>query len=128
MPSAKALSETCLENGAPNFLSPYPEPTASFEPTQADITHAIKIRNLTKIYGNNTKALDSLSVDFFESQITAFLGHNGAGKTTTISILTGLYPPTQGTANVYDMDIRTDIRRIRDFLGFCPQHNILFDR
>ncbi|KAI1731162.1 ABC transporter domain-containing protein [Ditylenchus destructor] len=128
MPSAEALSETCPENGAPNFLSPNPEPTASFEPTQADMIHAIKIRNLTKIYGNNTKALDSLSVDFFESQITAFLGHNGAGKTTTISILTGLYPPTLGTANVYDLDIRTDIRKIRDFLGFCPQHNILFDR
>uniref|UniRef100_A0A915CS18 Uncharacterized protein n=1 Tax=Ditylenchus dipsaci TaxID=166011 RepID=A0A915CS18_9BILA len=37
---------------------------------------AVRVSQLTKVYGNDTKALDSLSVDFYESQITAFLGHN----------------------------------------------------
>jgi ATP-binding cassette subfamily A (ABC1) protein 1 len=88
---------------------------------------AVEIRDMVKVYGNNTKALDSLSVRFYENQITGFLGHNGAGKTTAMSILCGLFPPTNGTAFVYGMNIRDEMPSIRDQLGVCPQHNILFD-
>lgn len=42
------------------------------------------------------------------------------------SILTGLYPPTSGTAYVNGRDIRTDIDLIRSSLGMCPQYNVLF--
>jgi ATP-binding cassette subfamily A (ABC1) protein 3 len=34
-------------------------------------------------------AVNKLSVDMYEGQITALLGHNGAGKTTTMFMLTG---------------------------------------
>jgi ABC-type multidrug transport system ATPase subunit len=44
------------------------------------------------------------------------------------SILSGLYPPTHGTASIYGMDIRTDMENIHKMLGICPQHNVLFDR
>lgn len=43
------------------------------------------------------------------------------------SVLTGLFPPTSGTAKIYDKDIRTDMLQIRKSLGMCPQHNALFD-
>ena len=36
-------------------------------------------------------AVNELSLNMYEGQITALLGHNGAGKTSTISILTGMY-------------------------------------
>jgi len=42
-----------------------------------------------------------LSLDIYEGQITALLGHNGAGKTTLINILTGVTPPTAGCATVH---------------------------
>lgn len=42
------------------------------------------------------------------------------------SILTGLYPPTSGTAYINGRDIRTDIDLIRSSMGMCPQHNVLF--
>ena len=67
-------------------------------------------------------------MNFYEGQITSFLGHNGAGKTTAISILTGLFPPTKGTARIYSQDIRTQMSTIRKDLGICPQYNVLFDR
>ena len=41
-----------------------------------------------------------LSLDIYEGQITALLGHNGAGKTTLINMLTGLMPPSSGTATI----------------------------
>uniref|UniRef100_A0A3P8YQ17 ABC transporter domain-containing protein n=1 Tax=Esox lucius TaxID=8010 RepID=A0A3P8YQ17_ESOLU len=88
----------------------------------------VSIRNLVKIYKTGKKlAVDGLSVDFYENNITSFLGHNGAGKTTTMSILTGLFAPTSGTAIINGYDIRTDMDTIRKHLGMCPQHNVLFN-
>ncbi|NXM12555.1 ABCA1 protein, partial [Ploceus nigricollis] len=72
-------------------------------------------------------AVDGLTLNFYEGQITSFLGHNGAGKTTTMSILTGLFPPTSGTAFILGKDIRSELSTIRQNLGVCPQHNVLFD-
>ena len=42
--------------------------------------------------------------------------------------LVGLYTPTSGTAVINDYDIRTNMDQIRQSLGICPQHNVLFDR
>lgn len=44
------------------------------------------------------------------------------------SILTGLFPPTSGSATIYGHDIRTEMDQIRKNLGMCPQHNVLFDK
>ncbi|XP_053558600.1 phospholipid-transporting ATPase ABCA1 isoform X2 [Bombina bombina] len=88
----------------------------------------VSIQNLVKIYhSGNKKAVDGLTLSFYEGQITSFLGHNGAGKTTTMSILTGLFPPTTGTAYILGKDIRSELSSIRQNLGVCPQHNVLFD-
>lgn len=54
----------------------------------------ISIQNMSKNYFTGflpTKrkkivAVKDLSLNFYEGQITAFLGHNGAGKTTTMSV------------------------------------------
>ncbi|XP_063962912.1 phospholipid-transporting ATPase ABCA1-like isoform X2 [Lytechinus pictus] len=104
-------------------------PNSDFEADPAHLPLGVAIRHLLKIYSTGKKlAVDNLSVNFYEGQITSFLGHNGAGKTTTMSILTGLFPPTEGTAYIYGRDIRTSIDEIRQSLGMCPQHNVLFDR
>uniref|UniRef100_A0A3Q1BTA2 ATP-binding cassette sub-family A member 2 n=1 Tax=Amphiprion ocellaris TaxID=80972 RepID=A0A3Q1BTA2_AMPOC len=87
------------------------------------------IDKLTKVYKTGCKlALNKLSLNLHENQVVSFLGHNGAGKTTTMSILTGLFPPTSGSATIYGHDIRTEMERIRQNLGMCPQHNVLFDK
>ncbi|XP_031735236.1 retinal-specific phospholipid-transporting ATPase ABCA4-like isoform X4 [Anarrhichthys ocellatus] len=98
-----------------------------FEAEPADLVKGVCIQNLVKVFGSSsTPAVDGLSISFYESQITAILGQNGAGKTTTMSILTGMFPPTLGTATIYGKDIRTDMDNIRLSLGMCPQYNILF--
>lgn len=95
------------------------------EPTHLSI--GIKIQHLRKEFSNKKVAVRDLSLNMYKDQITVLLGHNGAGKTTTMSMLTGMIPPTSGTATVGGYDIRTDMAGVRDSLGLCPQHNILFD-
>uniref|UniRef100_A0A8C2KSS4 P-type phospholipid transporter n=1 Tax=Cyprinus carpio TaxID=7962 RepID=A0A8C2KSS4_CYPCA len=98
-----------------------------FEPEPSGLVAGVCVENLYKMFsGSSRPAVDGLSITFYEGQITAFLGHNGAGKTTTMSILTGMFPPTSGTAYIYGKDIRTDMDAIRKSLGMCPQHNIIF--
>ncbi|XP_056624973.1 phospholipid-transporting ATPase ABCA1b [Triplophysa dalaica] len=95
------------------------------EPTHLEL--GVYIENLVKVYRHGRKlAVDGLTLGFYEGQITSFLGHNGAGKTTTMSILTGLFPPTSGTAYIMGKDIRSELSSIRQSLGVCPQHNVLF--
>ncbi|XP_008487637.1 ATP-binding cassette sub-family A member 1-like [Diaphorina citri] len=86
------------------------------------------IQNLSKRFPNGKLAVNGLNVNFYEDQITSFLGHNGAGKTTTISMLMGMLPVSSGTAKIYNHDIRTDMTTIRRSLGVCPQYNALFDK
>lgn len=103
-------------------------PICENEPTTFPL--GVKIDRLCKRYDrkDGRYAVDHLSLNFYEGQITAFLGHNGAGKTTTMSILTGLLPPTSGTAKIYGRDIIHEMDVIRKSLGMCPQYNVLFDR
>ena len=60
-----------------------------------------------------------VSLDIYEGQITALLGHNGAGKSTLIAALTGMLPATGGSAYVYGNSIRIaeDMDKIRRMIG-----------
>ncbi|XP_019712472.1 retinal-specific ATP-binding cassette transporter-like isoform X2 [Hippocampus comes] len=99
-----------------------------FEPDPVSLELGVRIQELVKVFpGGSRPAVNRLSLNFYEGQITSFLGHNGAGKTTTLSILTGLFPPTSGSAYIYGRDIRTDMDAVRSSLGMCPQYNILFN-
>ncbi|XP_072275957.1 retinal-specific phospholipid-transporting ATPase ABCA4 isoform X2 [Pyxicephalus adspersus] len=98
-----------------------------FEPEPPGMMPGVCIQDLVKVYANTYKpAVDMVNITFYEGQITAFLGHNGAGKTTILSIITGLFPPTSGTVWIRGRDIQTHMDSIRQSLGMCPQHNILF--
>uniref|UniRef100_A0A8C9UEL0 ATP-binding cassette sub-family A member 2 n=1 Tax=Serinus canaria TaxID=9135 RepID=A0A8C9UEL0_SERCA len=105
------------------------EETRGIEEEPTHLPLVVCIDKLTKVYKTDKKlALNKLSLNLYENQVVSFLGHNGAGKTTTMSILTGLFPPTSGSATIYGHDIRTEMDKIRKNLGMCPQHNVLFDR
>jgi ABC-2 type transport system ATP-binding protein len=82
----------------------------------------ITIENLTKRYGGGITALDHLSFAI-EPGIVGLVGANGAGKSTLIKILLGLLPATSGRAEVLGMDVMTDGPRIRQQVGYMPEHD-----
>ena len=47
--------------------------------------------------------------------------------TLTIIGFTGFLSPSKGTAYINGFDITREMDEIRQNLGLCPQHNILFD-
>jgi branched-chain amino acid transport system ATP-binding protein len=55
----------------------------------------LRVEHLTMRFGGLT-AVDDLSFDAREGDITALIGPNGAGKTTVFNCITGFYKPTEG--------------------------------
>ncbi|MFC2102223.1 ABC transporter ATP-binding protein, partial [Bacteroidota bacterium] len=87
----------------------------------------IRITNLTKYYkGSEEPAIDHLSLDIQRNEIFGLLGPNGAGKTTTISILCGLFPPTEGDVSIDGLDIRSNHEKIKHIIGIVPQEVALY--
>jgi ABC-2 type transport system ATP-binding protein len=84
----------------------------------------ISTRALTKRYPGGATARDGLSVEIGEGVI-GLVGANGAGKSTLIKILLGLLEPTEGEATVLDLDTRTEGARIRELVGYMPEHDCL---
>ncbi len=79
----------------------------------------IEIKDLKKHYGKNgeIKAVDGISFDCPDGQITGLLGPNGAGKTTTLRMIAALIKPMGGTVIVDGHDVTTDAKKVRSLLG-----------
>ena len=56
----------------------------------------LQVEGLWKSFGG-LRALESLDFIVADQQIKSFIGPNGAGKTTLFNLITGIFPPTEGT-------------------------------
>ncbi|NWI46540.1 ABCA9 protein, partial [Picathartes gymnocephalus] len=93
---------------------------------------AIRLHNIKKTYkkkDKKTEALRGLSLNIYEGQITALLGHSGAGKTTLLNVLSGFSFPSEGSATIYNYKLSEmgDREEIRGMMGICPQFNLQFE-
>jgi len=86
----------------------------------------IIIKNLTKLYGIQ-RAVDNLSFEVKTGEILGFLGPNGAGKTTTMKAIAGYIKPTDGTIRVGRYDVDTDADKVKQLIGYLPEHNPLYN-
>lgn len=73
-----------MDGETSNVCFTFPD-SPDFEAEPNHLKLGVSIRNLRKVYSMGKKlAVDGLNLNFYEDQITSFLGHNGAGKTTTM--------------------------------------------
>jgi ABC-2 type transport system ATP-binding protein len=85
----------------------------------------LEVDNLVKKYGD-FEAVKGISFAVEEGEVFGLLGPNGAGKTQTISMLTGVIPPTSGTARIGNHDINTDMNEVKKINGLVPQDLALY--
>ena len=82
---------------------------------------ALEVQDVSKVYGDGTKALDQVSLDVKEGEILALLGENGAGKTTLIGTICGMVQPSSGKILEDVVDAWKNYREARSRLALVPQ-------
>ncbi|XP_053784251.1 phospholipid-transporting ATPase ABCA3 [Desmodus rotundus] len=87
------------------------------------------IKELCKVYEQRAPlfAVDKISLAVQKGECFGLLGFNGAGKTTTFKMLTGEETITSGDAFVGGYSISSDIGKVRQRIGYCPQFDALLD-
>ena len=87
----------------------------------------IVVKNLHKSFGD-VKAVNGVSFEARDGEITGLLGPNGAGKTTTLRMLYSLLPPDQGEIRIDGLDPAHDAMEIKRTLGVVPDNRGLYSR
>ncbi|MCR5805250.1 MAG: ABC transporter ATP-binding protein [Clostridia bacterium] len=85
----------------------------------------VKLDGLIKKY-DNRPVVDGLSLEIKEGEIFGLLGPNGAGKSTTMNMICSLLKPTAGSVEVFGMDIKKDINKIKPLIGYIPQELAIY--
>jgi ABC-type multidrug transport system fused ATPase/permease subunit len=105
--------------------APEPPPrTGSAEGIQRDI----RLDGVTYTYaGAHVPAVKNLSINIQKAETVGFVGTSGAGKSTLVDVILGLLEPEAGSVVVDGHDIRENMRRWQDQIGYVPQSIYLTD-
>ena len=85
----------------------------------------MKLKELTKVFDKDVKAVNGISFTVTKGEILGFLGPNGAGKTTTLNMLSTLLKPTSGTAKINGNDVQKEPDAVRRSIGYVFQDTTL---
>ncbi|XP_034781951.2 phospholipid-transporting ATPase ABCA3-like [Acipenser ruthenus] len=87
------------------------------------------LQELSKVYssGETLLAVDRLSLAVTKGECFGLLGFNGAGKSTTFKMLTGDETVTSGDAFIDGYSVLSDIKKVQQRIGYCPQFDALLD-
>ncbi len=88
--------------------------------------NSIELKNVSKVYPNNVKALDSVSLTVNQGEFIAVMGQSGSGKSTLLQIAGLLDKYTDGKVIINGEDVSTlDKNKLADVrmktLGFVFQ-------
>jgi ABC-2 type transport system ATP-binding protein len=90
------------------------------------VTLAIDVQGLSKRFGS-LQAVDNVSLQIKQGQITGFLGPNGSGKTTSLRMLCGLLTPDAGQGEVLGYDFPREAELIKRQTGYMTQRFSLYE-
>ena len=83
----------------------------------APVIHASGLR---RVFGDLV-AIDGLSLAVEPGEIFGLVGPDGAGKTTTMRMLTGILPPSGGSATVAGCDVARQAEPLKEHIGYMSQ-------
>lgn len=86
---------------------------------------SVSVRKISRKFGEQWAVKDA-SFEVRSGEIVGFIGPNGAGKSTTMKMITGFLPPTSGEVLINGFDIREEPMRIKQIIGYLPEHNPLY--
>ncbi|WP_145386812.1 betaine/proline/choline family ABC transporter ATP-binding protein [Staphylococcus capitis] len=82
----------------------------------------LSIKNLTKIYSGNKKAVDNISLDIESGEFIAFIGTSGSGKTTALRMINRMIEATDGQITMNGKDVRNmNPVELRRSIGYVIQ-------
>lgn len=87
----------------------------------------IEIKNFTKTYNKDKKAVDNISLTVNDGEIFAFIGHNGAGKTTTLKSIVGILDFEEGDILINGKSIKKDTIACKKELAYVPDNPDLYE-
>lgn len=84
-------------------------------------------REITRRWGGLV-AVNKVSIELARGTVHGLIGTNGAGKSTMINMLSGEFPPSEGTVELMGQDVTgwTQARRARAGLGRSYQRNTIY--
>ena len=82
---------------------------------------ALTISNLKKTYPNGFTALKGVDLTVPQGEFFFFFFANGAGKSTMIGIISSLFPQTDGTVQIFGVDLHKNPSLAKSYLGIVPQ-------
>lgn len=87
----------------------------------------IEIKNVSKTYNNDKKALNNISFKVNEGEIFGFIGHNGAGKTTMIKSIVGILDFEDGDILINNKSIKDDPIGCKLEMAYVPDNPDLYE-
>jgi multiple sugar transport system ATP-binding protein len=94
---------------APVASTPASPPAIANDSSAGKAAHGIRVEELTKIYANEVKAVDDVSLDIEDGEFMVLVGPSGCGKSTLLRLIAGLETATAGGVRIGDEDV-TDVR------------------
>jgi sodium transport system ATP-binding protein len=91
----------------------------------------IEVNDLHKSFASKTgtvRAVQGVSFNAADGEITGLLGPNGAGKTTTLRMLYTLMSPESGSVSIDGFDSVRDAETVRRRLGVLPDARGIYKR
>lgn len=86
---------------------------------------AVRTRGTTLDYRGGKRGLHPTDIEIRTGSMTAIMGPSGCGKSTLLKVLNGDVQLTQGSVEIFGVDLIAGYEYLRTVIGYVPQDDIV---